>query len=397
MLFVIRKAALSRKFHLILRSTTMPTEKKVVPKRVKAKASKTKAGEKSTDATAGDVSHQETRADLLAKIQAIEREAVKASEHQNYMQLERDKIDAFWEITKRELQTTKIDLRDVRRELEVAEENHAMELRVQQHKIRQIEHEHLEAEEVIRAECSEVQIAVRHACRRENMNVENEKLKVESIMRDMAREHEVQCRKLKLEHAANLGNARKAFEENASAKVKEAEEEMFAAMNSFQTRVNEQLHDAEMRKSEHIEALLTIHNSAYTELKDYFNALTDKYVDEIATLKQKLREATQCVAEQRLELSDVHKRNESLVCPLEDATRELGDNRKRLEQSERRCKHLEHAESMLKDARALVKALKWDKEVLIQKLERVECELDVARNSKTINVEVIRAVAGAAR
>ena len=52
---------------------------------------------------------------------------------------------------------------------------------------------------------------------------------------------------------------------------------------------------------------------------------------------------------------------------------------------------------MLKDARAQVKTLKWDKEVLIQKLERVECELDVARNSKTINVEVIRAVAGAAR
>jgi growth arrest-specific protein 8 len=315
----------------------MPPAKKVPPKKAKTKVSKAKAtgtSDKSIDET--DVSHQETRADLLAKIQAVEREAVKASEHQNYMQLERDKIDAFWEITKRELQSTKIDLRDVRRELEVMEENHAMELRVQQHKIRQIEHERLEAEEAIRAEYSEMEIAIRQACRRENISVENEKLNIESEMRELSRENEAQCRKLKLEYAANLGDARKAFEENASSKVKEAEERMFAAMNSFQSRINEQLRDAEIRKSEHIEALVAIHNSAYTEMKDYFNALTGK--------------------------------------------------------------HLEYSDRMLKDARAQVKALKWENEILIQKLERVEGELDVARISANGNLEHIRRVfAGAAR
>jgi hypothetical protein len=369
----------------------MPPAKKVPPPKNKAKVSKAKAsGDKSIDET--EVSHHETRADLLAKIQAVEREAVKASEHQNYMQLERDKIDAFWEITKRELQSTKIDLRDVRRELEVMEENHAMELRVQQHKIRQIEHERLEAEEAIRAEYSEMEIAVRQACRQENISVENEKLNIESEMRELSRENEAQCRKLKLEHAANLGDARKAFEENASSKVKEAEERMFTEMNSFQSRINEHLRDAEIRKSEHIEALVAIHNSAYAEMKDYFNALTDKHVSEIASLKQKLRETTRCVDEQCHQLNDLRQHNDSLVRPLEDATRELCDNRKRLAQSQQRSKHLEYSHRMLKDARAQVKALKWENEILIQKLERVEGELDVARISANGNLEHIRRV-----
>ena len=126
----------------------MPKEKVTPPK--KKTGSKTdKKARPNADAAgglSGEGPIQETRAELLAKIQAVEREAVKANEHRNYMQLERDKIDSFWEITKAELESTKVDLRDAQRELEVAGEQHEMELRLQTHKLKQVKHERLEAE-----------------------------------------------------------------------------------------------------------------------------------------------------------------------------------------------------------------------------------------------------------
>lgn len=51
-------------------------------------------------------------------------------EERNYFQLERDKIHTFWEITKRQLEEKKADLRNKERETEEAEENHQTEIRV---------------------------------------------------------------------------------------------------------------------------------------------------------------------------------------------------------------------------------------------------------------------------
>ncbi len=48
--------------------------------------------------------------------------------------LERDKINTFWEISKRQLDTTKADLRNKDRELEEIEERHAVEIKVSVHR-----------------------------------------------------------------------------------------------------------------------------------------------------------------------------------------------------------------------------------------------------------------------
>lgn len=51
-------------------------------------------------------------------------------EERNYFQLERDKIHTFWEITKRQLEEKKCELRNRERDLEEAEERHQVEIKV---------------------------------------------------------------------------------------------------------------------------------------------------------------------------------------------------------------------------------------------------------------------------
>lgn len=62
--------------------------------------------------------------DLEQRVAALEREKMEEEKLRNYFQLERDKISSFWEITKKELEERKAELRNKDREMEEMEERH---------------------------------------------------------------------------------------------------------------------------------------------------------------------------------------------------------------------------------------------------------------------------------
>lgn len=63
-------------------------------------------------------------------ISRIREELDREREERNYFQLERDKIHTFWEITRRQLEEKKAELRNKDREMEEAEERHQVEIKV---------------------------------------------------------------------------------------------------------------------------------------------------------------------------------------------------------------------------------------------------------------------------
>lgn len=63
-------------------------------------------------------------------IQRLREELEREREERNYFQLERDKVNTFWEITKRQLEEKKAELRNKDREMEDSEERHQTEIKV---------------------------------------------------------------------------------------------------------------------------------------------------------------------------------------------------------------------------------------------------------------------------
>lgn len=51
-------------------------------------------------------------------------------DERNFFQLERDKVNTFWDITKRQLEETRATVRIKERELEEADERHQVEIKV---------------------------------------------------------------------------------------------------------------------------------------------------------------------------------------------------------------------------------------------------------------------------
>eukprot|EP00041_Stephanoeca_diplocostata_P017207 m.343097 g.343097 ORF g.343097 m.343097 type:complete len:151 (+) comp20626_c1_seq1:127-579(+) len=110
------------------------------------KKSKKKSGKKSKKSDAGADEAPDPTAglsieELREQITATKKELDIEREDRNYFQLERDKINSFWEITKRQHEECKADLRNKDRELEEAAERHAVEIKVYKQKVKHLLYE----------------------------------------------------------------------------------------------------------------------------------------------------------------------------------------------------------------------------------------------------------------
>merc|ERR1719370_500221 len=82
------------------------------------------------------------RNQLEEHIGRLREEMEREREERNYFQLERDKINTFWEITKRQLDESKALLRNKDREMEDMEERHQVEIKVYKQKVKHLLYEH---------------------------------------------------------------------------------------------------------------------------------------------------------------------------------------------------------------------------------------------------------------
>lgn len=85
-------------------------------------------------------------------VKRLREELDREREERNYFQLERDKINTFWEITKRQLEDLRAQLRNKDREMEDAEERHQIEIKVYKQKVKHLLYEHEQATAELRAE-----------------------------------------------------------------------------------------------------------------------------------------------------------------------------------------------------------------------------------------------------
>ena len=79
---------------------------------------------------------------LEEHIVSLREELDREREERNYFQLERDKVNTFWEITKRQLEERKAELRNRDREMEDSEERHQVEIKVMKQKVKHLLYEH---------------------------------------------------------------------------------------------------------------------------------------------------------------------------------------------------------------------------------------------------------------
>jgi len=350
----------------------MPPKKKSGKKKGKKKSAKSK-----TPTIVDGISTEEMSKEQLEEhIVRLREELDREREERNYFQLERDKVTTFWEITKRQLEERKAELRNKDREMEEAEERHQVEIKVYKQKVKHLLYEHQNNIAELKAE-SAVQLKLAqddHKNNEQDLRKGKRSLKVE--LKEQELSHEDVVKNLKRGHDEHVTKLRQDFERQVKEIESKYDKKMKALREELELRRKTEIHEIEERKNGQINTLMKNHEKAFSDIKNYYNDITLNNLALINSLKEQVEEMKKKEERMEKQMNEIMAENKRLTEPLQKAREEVEELRKQLANYEKDKASLASAKARLKVQEEELRSLHWEHEVLQQRFSQTQSERD---------------------
>ncbi|OQR83892.1 Sporangia Induced Dynein Regulatory Complex Protein [Achlya hypogyna] len=290
-----------------------------------AKKKKGKKGKKEEEAPPEEPSEYDTMdIEMLKEVtQMLRQQLDKSQVDRNYVQHERDTIQSFYDITKREVETHDMEIMAKDREMEMMEDNHRVEVRVYIQKVKHLEYEHKNNVKRVKTD------GYSHIDEEKDMHIHREHklkgakqaLKLELKERELSNEDEIE--QMKQSHEKNLLKLREQFEKNNAALEERLQERLAQLQEDLELRRKVDIHEIEERKNLHINDLMKNHERAFTQMKNYYNDITKDNLRLIESLKREIAEMKKKAAANTKLMHDISHENKRLSEPLAAAVQEV--------------------------------------------------------------------------
>ncbi|XP_038610556.1 dynein regulatory complex subunit 4 [Tachyglossus aculeatus] len=315
-------------------------------------------------------------------------------EERNYFQLERDKIHTFWEITRRQLEEKKAELRNKDREMEEAEDRHQVEIKVYKQKVKHLLYEHQNNLTELKAEGTvAMKLAQKdHRTQESELRKDMRTLKVELKEQELA--NEVVVKNLRLKHDEETTRMRNDFERQVREIEAKYDKKMKMLRDELELRRKTEIHEVEERKNGQINTLMKNHEKAFSDIKNYYNDITLNNLALINSLKEQMEEMKKKEDHLEKEMAEVMLQNKRLTEPLQRAREELTELQKRLANYEKDKASLASTKACLKVTERELKDLQWEHEVLEQRFIKVQVERDELYSKFTKAIQEVQQKTG---
>lgn len=341
------------------------------------KKGKKKSAKSKTPTVIDGVSTEEmTKEQLEQHVGRLREELDREREERNYFQLERDKVNTFWEITKRQLEEKKAELRNKDREMEDAEERHQIEIKVYKQKVKHLLYEHQNNIAELKAEKAAALELAQKENRQNEQELRSDKRALKVELKEQELSHEDVIKNLKKTNDEQITDLRADFERQAREIEQKYEKKMRTLRDELDLRRKTEIHEIEERKNSQINTLMKNHEKAFSDIKNYYNDITLNNLALINTLKEQVEEMKK--KEDRLEkqMAEIMAENKRLVEPLQKAREEVEELRRQLANYDKDKQSLASTKARLKVMQEKYKELEWEHEVLEQRFEKVQTERD---------------------
>ncbi|XP_041375322.1 dynein regulatory complex subunit 4-like [Gigantopelta aegis] len=352
----------------------MPPKKKKSGK--KGKKGK-KSGKAKTPTVIDGISTEEMSKEQLEEhIMRLRDELDREREERNYFQLERDKVNTFWEITKRQLEEKKAELRNKDREMEDAEERHQVEIKVYKQKVKHLLYEHQNNIAELKAEGTVSIKLAQDGHQNDEMELRKDKRALKVELKELELAHEDVIKNLKKTNDEQITELRQDFERQAREIEAKYEKKMRTLRDELDLRRKTEIHEIEERKNGQINTLMKNHEKAFSDIKNYYNDITLNNLALINTLKEQVEEMKKKEERMEKQMAEVIAENKRLTEPLQRAREEVEELRKQLANYNKDKETLRMTKARLRVMEKDFKALKWEHEVLEQRFQKTEEERD---------------------
>ncbi|KAG7217921.1 hypothetical protein INR49_010297 [Caranx melampygus] len=333
------------------------------------------AGRGKSSAVVDGLSTEEMSKDQLEEhIVRLREELDREREERSYFQLERDKIQSFWEISKRNLEESRAELRSREREREEAEERHRVEITVYKQKLKHVLLEQHGAVSELKTDavasalliqnqqtCSELKL--RGGVQDMEAELRERTLQSQNCIKELKLKQQVELMELSNDYARRLREVEVKYHKKMQAVVEAEGRKRRAELNEMEDRMKSRLvtlseeHEREMRGAE-----------------EFHCAAQSKVLTEQRSLKEQLSELQQQQTRADRELAAAQQENSRLRRCLQGAEQQLPELRRRLQDHEQTKAKMVRSRAELKVMEKELRDLTVEHELLLQAFHKVTAQ-----------------------
>ena len=259
---------------------------------------------------------------LREVVPLLKQTLAKKSLDRNYVQLERDALQQFYDISRSEVEDVKGEIAKKDRDMELMEENHRVELRVYLQKVRHLEYEHRHALRGVGEDTKHFDTEEKEAHEQRTHALKKAKTSIRTELGEREISNAEEVRELREQHAKNLKNLRLEFEEGIVELGSKCQKRLEQLETDLKMRRKVHIHEIEERKNLHINDLIRNHDKAFGQMKQYYNTITSDNLKLITSLKTEVKDMREKAQQNKVTTKDVSAENAKLRHKVEHLKKE---------------------------------------------------------------------------
>ncbi|EQC37421.1 hypothetical protein SDRG_05025, partial [Saprolegnia diclina VS20] len=346
----------------------------------KGKKGKEKKGKKAKEGDGkeadGSKENEAERQALIKDAKRLAEKAKKEEEAFNEFQQQREKINYFWIVEKKNLEDKKAELRNKERERQDLEEKHQVEIKVYKQRVKHLLYEHQNEITTLKTE-SETSLKLGqddHRTTERELKTDKRSLKLD--LKEMELSHEDYLKTLKQEQDKRITILRQEFERHAKELQQKFERKRKLFRDELESTRRVETGRIEERKNSHIAQLMTSHEKAFGEIKNYYNDITHNNLDLIKSLKEEVAEMKKKEATDEKLMFEISQENKRMSEPLKKALLDVERLRQNIKSYDNDKIALKQAKAELLVLEDDLATISWEHEVLTQRYAQVKKEYD---------------------
>lgn len=288
-----------------------------------------------------------------------------------------DSIQEFFDITNREVKELELAAAAKDREMELLEDNHRVELRVYQQKVKHLEYEHRNnVKGIIIDGVNLLDVEkISQDTREKELLRSKEQLKYEQMEIELVNANKIA--EVRQQHEKQITKLRQQFDDGLSELSSRSEGRLQQLGTDLELRRRVEVHEVEERKNQHINDLVKNHRKAFGQMKSYYNTITGQNLQLIKGLQKKVEELKQCAVDNQRSLLEYKEVNQTLSLPLSQVTDEIGKVQDQLRERTKDQMALRNASSRLNSVGKNISSLRSKLQLLEEEYAQVERERDL--------------------
>ncbi|CCW72266.1 unnamed protein product [Phytomonas sp. Hart1] len=298
----------------------------------------------------------------------------------NYFQLERDRISAFWDISKKQLDGVKENLRQKNQEKLMMVDRHEVEKKIFEQKIRHLLYENQLQLSSSQEEAERALVEKQEEYRQIESNAMRDVRDVKLLNREMEVRQMEQRMTLAAQQDKDIAEQQARFErESKKAHLKYEQMLKFLREEMDHARI-EEIRQLENRKELHVAELCEMHDRTFKEVKDYFREITSNNLETIRALKDEVFARKRTEAHNEKAMHEVAHRNKKLTVPFVELQRRKKELEAVLVNYNEDKEKLLILKSKAKETDQEYQKLSWENEVLGQRYAKLVEDRDIILN-----------------